>query len=352
MTTQHQVTRYDGEAFVQAHGDLVERNAQILSRFDEFRAHLRGRGVRLDANLTAFLARQLVHERGRIEAKIHERVRAAEFVPVETGHPRGAASYSTQLMEGEGEAKISTDLAGDDPRVDLSVEEDLRKYVNVRASYAYTVQDLEQAALAGTPLPQWKGDVCADVIARGLDLIGRRGDSRLGLTGFFNGPDVPVLTLTNGEWLAGGTTPDQIVADLNEIEQTLITNTLDTAEMFGGHVLVLPTAYEGKLATTPRASGSDMSIKEWFLRNARIIRRIERYSALDTATGADVGVADPPEGICYPMSESVLFWPMPIAYEEQAPQLQGWEWVTRARARCGGVDWRRPTHALYVENLD
>lgn len=346
QTNPAPIYRYDGNAYVRANAELVKNRQQLLRGMPRL-----SRVIRNDANLTAFLARQLVFETGRIEAQIFERLRAKEFIPIDTGHPRGADSYSVQMRNTEGEAKVSHDLAGDSPRVDVSVEEDLRKYANVRASYAYSVQELERAAMAGTPLPQWKGDACAEVIARELDKIGRVGHAALKLTGFFNNADVTLHTLTNGAW-TGAATADQIVADLQEIEQTLISQTLDTVDLFGGYTLVLPTAMEGKLATTPRSTGSDLSIKEWFLRNARVIRSIERYSALDSATGDDVAAADPPQGICYPRDPAVLFWPMPITYEEQPPQLQGWEYVVDARARCGGVDFRRPTHCLYVENLD
>lgn len=338
--------RFDGEAYVRAHSDLVDLNSEFIRRFDGLDAR-----IRKDANATAFLARQLVHQRGQIEFKIFEELRAAEFVPVESNHPRGAESYSTQLMTPQGKAKITHDLAGDSPRVDVDVDEDLRKYVNARASYAYTIQELEHAAFAGVPLPAWKGQACAEEIARKLDELGRIGASKLGLTGFFNNPLVTVHTLGNGEWnLFPTTTADQIIADLNELEDTLISQTRDTAKP--PYTLVLPSAYEGILATSPRSSQSDVTIKEWFLRNSRLIKRIESYFALDGATGSDVAAADPPQAIVYKPDPMVLFWPIPILYEEQAPQLRAWEWVVDARARAGGVDVRRPSHMLYVENLD
>lgn len=342
------VYRYDGAAYVRANAALVKRNQQLLTRLDGPDSWLR---TRKDDNMTAFLARQLVYERGRIEARIYGLLRAAEFVPIETGHPRGAEGYSTHMLSEEGEAKITHGLAGDDPRVDVTTEEDLRKYVNVRASYGYTVEELEKAALARVPLPRWKSNACARAIATKVDQIGRSGNAAAKLTGFFNDANITLLTLTNGEWETA--TVDEILADLNEIEDKIIEQTLDTQEAFEGeYVLTLPTTAEGRISTTPRATGSDMSIKNWFLANARVIKRIERYKALDSATGDDVAAADPPQGICYPRDPEVLFWPMPITYEEQAPQLQGWEWVTRARARLGGVDWRFPSHALYIENFD
>jgi hypothetical protein len=119
-----------------------------------------------------------------------------------------------------------------------------------------------------------------------------------------------------------------------------------------GYRLVLPAAYEGKLATTRLDASSDITIKEFWLRNSRLITSIERYVALDSAVTPDVAASDAPQGICYPADPSVLFWPIPITYEEQPPEIRGWEWLVEARARCGGVEWRRPFQALYIQNLD
>lgn len=350
MTKQRQQTapapRFDAAAYVRANPHLVKRNAAMLRRFDELDAR-----IRKDANLTAFLARDLVYQRAKIVETIYEKTRAAEFVPVEEGHPRGAKSYSTRRRNHVGQAKVTTDLAGEDPRVDVEVEEDLGKYVNVRASYAYTVEDMEHAAFSGTPLPSWKAQACADIIARGVDQVGQIGDSKVGLSGFFNDSNATVVTLTNGEWNNyPTTTAEQILADLQQIETALITQTRDNA--VPGYTLVLPSVYEGILCNGIVPDSGGKNIKDWFLDSARLITSIERYFALDNAAVADIAASDAPMGICYRRSPDVLYWPMPIAYEEQTPQMLGWEWVIRARARVGGVVVEQPTQMLYIQNLD
>lgn len=336
------VQRWDA-AYMKVHAPELAKLQGRLQRFDAL--HDR---IRTDANMSAFLARQLLFMRGTVERKVYERVRIREFVPVET-HPRGAASYATQLLDMQGEAKVTHDLAGDDPRADVSVTEDLGKYINIRGAYGLSLQELEHAAFAGVPLPAWKAEACVDMISRGTDKVGRIGDALSGLTGFFNNANVNTVTLTNGEWLTA--TAAEILADLAQIEQAIISQAKD-AQPQVGYRLVLPTAYEGRLATLEKSSGSDLTVKEFFLKNARLITSIERYIALDSASGTDTGVADDPEGICYPMEPGTLFWPVAISYEELAAQQDGWEWVVRARARVGGVEFRRPFNAVYVENLD
>lgn len=334
------VERYNA-AYMHVHAGALQRTLARIRRTDELER------IASDANASAFLARQLLFVRAGVERTIYENLRMREFVDVET-HPRGAQTYATQMLDMVGEAKVTHDLAGDDPRADVSVTEDQRPYINVRGAYGYSVQELEHAAFAQVPLQQWKGDACADMIARGVDKVGRIGNALSGITGFFNNNDVATVTLSFGEWLSASA--DEIVADLQQIEDAIIQANKDTQPQ--GYRLILPTLYEGRLATLARSSSSDMSVKEWFLKNARVIGSIERYASLDSATGADVGVADPPQGICYPKETLTLFWPISIGYEELTAQQDGWEWIVRARARVGGVEIRKPVRMVYIENLD
>jgi hypothetical protein len=356
--TKKQTVRIDGVEYDLGSG---EYNARFDSAFFErnhalYESHMRKLRdsqeipFRADANQTAFIARDLVFIRAQLERTVYERLRVPEFVPVEDGHPMGAESYEVRRVSEAGEAKITADLAGDSPRADTTLDGELRKYTNVRASYAYTVQDLEKAAFARVALQREKALSCADVIARGIEKIGRSGDAATGLGGFYNNTDVTVHTLTTGAWLTG--TADTISADLAEIEQTLIDNSLDTIGPTANVRLVLPTTYEGRLSTLPRTSAAPMSVKEWFLANARLIKSIDRWQGLDAAVSPDIKASDAPQGICYVQDPLSLFWPFATHYDELPPQIKGWEWVHEARARLGGVDWRRPFEAIYVQNLD
>ena len=195
------------------------------------------------------------------------------------------------------------------------------------------------------------------MISRKIDKIGRsgtasdaEGDARL--RGLFNNANITLHTLTNGEWNTE-TDADKIIADLEEIEATILAATKDT-QPSSGYLLILPTVYEGKLVTKRSGANSDLSIAEYFLRKSRLIRRIVRYGALDSATTPDVAASDAPQGICIPMDQMAggIYWPMPISYEEQAPEVRNFEWLVNARARLGGVEFSKPFLSLYIQNLD
>ncbi len=347
LTNQKHLERVDGAAYVygsREHHDAIERSIERRRRLLEGSPL----AARLDANQTAFLARDLTYVSQEVQRVLYERLRASEFIPVKSDVPRGAQTWVYRQMDIRGEARAGAHLHADDaPSADVSIEEFPFPVTHVTASYQYTLEELEAAAFAGVPLSRDKANACAEIIARKLDKLMRIGDAAQGITGFFNNPNVPVVTLTNGEWLTA--TAAEIIADWAQVEQAVISQSRDVHQATR---LVLPTAYEGHLVSTPKDATSDMSLARWLLANARSIKQLERWIALDDATGADVGVADPPQGIAYDPNPDFVFAEMPVPYEELPPQARGYGWVVPARAVFGGVVFKRPNSAAYVENLD
>lgn len=352
MARAARAARLDAQ-YVEAHHAIMERNLRQIretSIIDE--------RVRLDANYTVILARELLFVRAAVERILYDELRGGQYVPTES-HPRGMESYTTRKTDEHGEAKASHDLAGDSPRVDVSQDEDTPKaYANVRASYAYSIDELEKAATAGIPLPRWKAEACAMAIARKIDSILRVGDSALGMTGLFNNALIPVITMSFGEWLTA--TVAEIRADFAEFEQAIITNTRQNHPK-NGYGLLLPTAYDGKLITTPVGTAIEgPSIKNWLLQNSRLVKQIEGWVKLDDASGADTAVSDDPMGILYPLGAGgsmvadprAFFMPVAIPYEESPAEVRGYEWITNARSRVGGVETRQPKFSAYIENFD
>lgn len=351
-TAQAKLDGLRNDAFAAEHPEMIERNIATIRQTLALPEKLRN-----DANSTALLARDLVYVSAEVERKVYEQSRIMQFVRPDTSHPRGADSYARRIMDMTGTAKVSAALAGDSPRADVSVSEELMPYRFVRGSYGYTLDDHERAAFARVPLPQWKREACIDMIARGLDKIGRSGtasdpEGDAKLRGLFNNANVTVLTLTNGEWPTA--TAAEILADLAEIEATIITAAHDTQPQ-DGYRLILPSTYEGRLLTLKAdATASDLSVAKYFLANSRLIKEIVRYGALDSAVTPDIAASDAPQAICVPMNQerAGISWPMPISYEELPPEVRGYEWIVQARARCGGVEFVRPFFSLYVQNLD
>lgn len=335
--------------------ELYERHYRLLERKKGDISELE----RMDANETAFLARDLVFKRAVIERTVYDENRAAEFVPIEGGHPEGAQVYETRRWNQRGTAQFSTELeTANTPRAEVTQEGDFNPYVNIKASYAYTIQDLARAAYAGVPLPLEKALAAAEMIGRGLDLLARSGTlvpdgaggfkNPIGLTGLFNHPDVPIVTLSHGSWDTN-TTIANFLADFAQLEQAIIANARDNQSKVPYRLLV-PTTVEGQLQTL-QMPNVNMNVKNYLIANSRLIKSIERWIKLDDAAGSPVSRTTKKLGVAYPMDLRTLFWPSAVAYSELAPQLNGFEYMIYAFARFGGVEVRRPFEVAYVEAL-
>lgn len=357
MTLKKKIVRIDGRQYTQGSPEHQQAFTRACQRMTAIMGHLRldelfSRPLRADE--TAFLARDLVFVSSEVQQVLYDRLRAKEFVPMTSLAPPGAESWVYRTRDFVGEALIGASLQADDaPLVDLFMGEESFPFLNITAGYAYNVGELEAAALAGIPLARDKANACAEIIARGIDEVARIGKPAMGIFGFFNTPDVPEITLPNGEWLTA--TPAEILADLAAIEQAATTNSRDN---FVFDTLVLPTAYEARLRYLQIDSTSETTVAQYFFGGpgmpgtGRTLRTLERWIQLDDATGEDIGVDDPPMGIAYSKNPAVLSMDVPIMYREEPPQARNFKFVVPARARAGGVVFKQPRGALYIKNLD
>lgn len=348
-----QIERIDGRPYVfgsREHHDAIERGVTWRQRLLEASAL----AMRLDANQTAFLARDLTYVSRDVQKVLYDKLKAAEFIPVKSEVPRGAQTWTYRQIDIRGQARMSAHLSADDPpNADVSVEEFPFPVSHVTESYQYSLDELEAAAFAGVPLARDKAEACAELIARGLDQAMRIGDVTRGIYGFFNNPNVPVITLGNGEWDTA--TAAQVLADLQQIEQAVITNGRDNHEATR---MLAPTTYDGVLRNLSMGSANDKSVFKYFFGtpqdpgNSRMLKELFRWIALDSASGTETGATDDPQAIVYPPDPKVVFAEIPIPYEELPPQPRNYAWVVPARAVFAGVTFKRPKACAYVENLD
>lgn len=179
-------------SYLQTNHRLFEDAQRILRDWSGFKH-------RNDANLVAFFGSQLVYMRARVERVLHEKLRIREFLPVETGYPRGAQAYGQQVDDERGEAKVGRTIASDAPTVDVESRADFSPFLWFYAEYQWTAEELDAEAYAGVPLLQRKAVAVANAIARQLEKFGRSGSAVNGAKGFLNSDLVTVHTLTFGE---------------------------------------------------------------------------------------------------------------------------------------------------------
>lgn len=302
--------------------------------------------LRLDSIQTQSLERQLLALKTEILREQYGLLKATELIPLATGTEPGAEEVSYPLLSDIGRAAVVGNYADDIPVIEVALDEFKTRVYTLAAAWIWTWLDLQRAALSGFPISIEKVRAVRDAIARRIDEIAFIGIPEANVGGLVNHPNVPGVGLTNGDWLNPTTTPDQILADLLEWEDAIISNTL---ENWYPNQLVLPGAYYRKLLE-PRATFSDRSIWEQFVASSQLTATGRGEWSLDRTQYLD-DVEGEPRGLMYARDPAVLELELPLEWAELAPQENNLATKVPAVARIAGTIWKRPLAAAYALNL-
>ncbi len=302
------------------------------------------REYRADDNETMIVVRQLEHIQTELWSVEYQLPKVLTFVPRETSIPPGATHFTWRLWDVTGMAELISNYGKDLPRVDAYVSESTHKIQPLGAAFAYTYDDLRMAAQGQVQLDSTKARAAKDAIDRKTDYLVSLGDTSTGLTGFANNANVPRMDVTNGAWLTTNVAePTKILADLNQIERKIISQSLDT------HVpdtLILPLEHYALISSLPRSANSDTSVLKYFLANSQGIKRVESWVRLKTS-----GTAGAPMAIAYKNTPEVLRAIIPVPFEQLTPEVRNLEWKINCLARCGGTVVYKPLAMLYADAI-
>jgi hypothetical protein len=298
-------------------------------------------GVRFDANETAHFARELEFVKAQTYDVKFGRLKALDFIPLDTSAPDGAETVTyTQWDEVEA-AKIVANMADDLPQVDVHARQFTSAVVSLGASYQWSIQDIRRAAMAGSQFDLRKARAARNSINRRVDEIGAFGAPENGTTGFLNDANVPLFVLPNaGAW--DTLTSDQILENLNAMAQAVVNQTIEVEEP---NTLILPTAEFGLVASTPMLGGNGTdTIRTVFLRNSPYITALEQWAKLNTAGAGNIRRA-----VAYDRSEQALVYNIPLLFEQLPPQPRNLAFVVPVHNRTGVVEWHYPLSAVYSD---
>lgn len=304
------------------------------------------RAVKFDANETAFLARQLEQIRARSYDIKYAPLDAVSFLPVDTEISNGVEAVTYRQYEMFGMAKIVADYANDFPTANVIAREFTSKVKSLGASYQYSIQEMRAAQFSGVPLEQRKANAARRGIDQMHNTLARVGSSADGLLGFLNQSNTTTFSVPNG---AAGTatwvtkTPDEIVADMFDIAQGIVTSTKGVEIP---DTILLPLAQHGLVSTRRMGDGSDATILEYFLKASPWVKSVLPWHEL---AGAGVGPTD--RMVCYRKDPDALQYIMPVPFEQFAPQEQGMVMKTHCHARSGGVVVYYPLSISYGDGI-
>ena len=290
---------------------------------------------------TQALTKQLEYVKSKTYDVEYSKLKALTFIPLATDTPEDAETITYRQWDHFGEAKLVANYADDLPLADVNVTEFPSPVFSIGAAYQWSVLDLRRAARGEINLQARKAQSARWMIDRKIDKTLIIGIPAAGVEGFANNSNVPVVAVTNGNWL-GGATSTEILEDLFQLEAAVINQTLDIHEP---DTMVLPSDLYGHVKTTPLFPGqSDSTILSFFLANAQSVKNVEKWNELGNIGGSK-------RIVCYERSPEVLEAEVPLMLDELPPQERNLAFVVPMWARVGGTVWYRPLAAVYGEGM-
>jgi len=316
----------------------------------------------LDANESAFFARELEFVKARTYDKRYPEYKATQLIPVSTEAGAGAESITYRQFDSVGLMKLIANYADDLPRADVYGLEFTSPVRSLGGSYGWNLQEIRNAQMAGRPLATRKAEAARLAYEQTVNRLAwfacAADTSSAGLNGLLYNPNVTKKTAATGAG-GGGTvtkwedkTVDEILKDLNDAVNDIIALTKGVEVP---DTLLLPIKQYTQIATTPRSSTSDTTVLEFFKRNNPNISLVEWVSELKDVQPlpSTPSVADSKGDvmIAYRRDPMKLTLELPQMFEQLPVQECKLEFIVPTHARIGGVIVYYPLSIAIIEGI-
>lgn len=297
--------------------------------------------MRIDANESAILSRQLELVKSQLFNVQYAKTKARQFIPESPDKDAAATSIVYRAWDYAGRAKIVGDYSDDIPTVDGALTEFPSPIRTLAVGYRWSIFDVARAAKAGFQLSTMKAMAARDAIEREIDTIAALGDSAYGLPGFLTNASIPLVTPITGTW--AGATSAQILADMHKLSNAVTTQ---TKEVIDADTLLLPTAAFQIVATKQLGTDNDATVLTTFLKQSPYVKNVDQWDKLNTA-----GVGAVQRAVAYKRDPSVLQLEIPVSLTELAPQVQNFVYKVPMYARVGGTVVHSPLGAAFMDGI-
>ncbi|MFC2948540.1 DUF2184 domain-containing protein [Virgibacillus sediminis] len=262
-----------------------------------------------------------------------EELKARGIFNVKTNVPAGAETYSYDVIKRSGAAKILAPGAEDIPLVDADMERHTEQIYSIAAAFRYSIQELRQGQMSGTPIETTKAATARRAIAEKENKIVWKGDAKHNILGVANAEGIQIKALDNG---ADGSarwtdkTGKEIVADLRQARSAI--------NRLPGHqadtLIVTPDAMEE--LEKEYNENTDKTVLE-YLRSQNWFSRIESTSDLE-----GMGDSDTNSFLVFDSSPAVIevLIPMDITRHQQEYKFPNYK--IPLEERTGGPIIRYP----------
>lgn len=277
------------------------------------------------------------------------------LIPISTAVPKGAETYSFQLMTAVGEAVVLANGTEDIPEVDVYMSKRIGYVRTFANSYSYTLMDLEAAEFAGVSINSEKAVAAREVLERKFDLMAYHGAENYQLLGWLNYPNVPSETIANDGNQNGGVnstrwrhkTAAQIYRDLRQfaLATRVATNSVEMLE-----IICIDEENFNIINSTPFQAGVDTTIYEYFMRTqASLPSGVRSIIPIPYLAGRGTGGTGLMIG--YRRREDKIKLHLPLGFEQRPVQEQGFSFKVNCRMKSGGVQITKPMSMRYGNGI-
>lgn len=290
-----------------------------------------------DAGEAYFTARNLEFLRPGVEEAEFPALKASQLIPYDTTPDNGAESYTITFEKQVGRSRISRDMKGIIPRVDLETSTETYPLFSLLLSYGYSLQEARAAMKAGIPLEARKAMRCREQMERDLNEIAFLGEASVGMKGMLNLANTATFAPAVGSkgttlWTDKNAT--EILADMNGAPSAIV---VATKEIETPNTMLLPTSRFELIYSQKVGDGTSDAILTYYKRNNPHIKQIESLYQLESNTGW-TGC----RMVVYEKNPNKLAMIVPVTFEQLIPDVTAVETVTICHIRTAGVvSWRK-----------
>ncbi len=308
-------------------------------------------GARMDANETAFVARELEHVDTEVYKQIYAGLIMRTLLPTKQGIPDWARVYTWKEMNEVGQAKIVANAADDIPLSDVSAVERSKTIKTIAGGYHYDWEELRAAAATGMRLDTERAAVARFAIESEVDEILAYGNTTYGLEGLFTIAS-GTTAFTPGTKANGGTAWGSLEApNANGMEvandlMAIVSNLHEVSHgRFAKFDITLPIAQYTYASQVRVSAFSETTALDFARSKCPFIGNITPVWRLKASLSGGRLARD--TIAAYPKDPAIVCGLVPMEYTPLPVQQKNLAWVVPAVSKCGGALARYPFLVSY-----
>lgn len=298
----------------------------------------------------AFAQTAASHIETELNRAVYPDIQYPRLIPVDTSAPDFARSVEYRSADKFGKAEWINGNSDDIPLAGSELAKHESKIYMAGIGYGWGFEEMGQAMMEGYALNTEDADAARRAYEEHVDMVALHGAPEKGFVGLINAPTVPVATAQYGDWNDNTTVKaDEIIADVNH---ALLGVGVETGFASAANTMLVSPEKMERLGSI-RIDGTDKTAYEYIMRNNTYTMSTGQPLTIRTVRGLNTaGVGGVSRMVTYRNDKSVLKLHIPMPHRFLPVHQDGvLNMVVGGVFRLGGLEWRRPKEARYVDGI-